>query len=194
LSVRFARFTAESGRSPAVPRVSAAGAFVLAAIAVVILTPLATRPHYDLTPIRSAPLSGLVELQQGMAGVPNHPYVRIVAAIDRLTQPTDEVLILPNAPQLLVFANRPTSGLCFAYLRGVFDSPTWRPMQLARLEQSPPALVVAPRGFFAMKPDEGFRASQPEMYDFLRAHYQPIAFEEGSSAMLLVPTGSSEAL
>jgi hypothetical protein len=193
VSLRFARFRAESGGSAIGSRFGAAGAFLLAAAAVVILTPLAMRPHYDLTPIRGASLSGLAELQRGLAAVPNHPYARIVAAIDRSTKPTDEVLIIPNAPQLLVFANRPASGLCFTYLRGVFDSPTWRSLQLARLEQKPPALVVATQRFFAMTPDEGFRASQPEMYDFLRARYRPITVEEGSGVLLLTPADSPEA-
>jgi hypothetical protein len=43
-----------------------------------------------------------------------------------IMQPGDEVLVLSNAPQLLVFADRPSAGLCYVYLRGIFDAPAWR--------------------------------------------------------------------
>ena len=193
LSVRLARRHDERGRSFFGPRCQMTIAFVLASIAIVLLTPLVTRPDYDLTPLRRNPLAGLAELRQGVAAAPEHPYALIVAAIDGLTKPTDEILIVPNLPQLLVFADRPASGLCFTYMRGVFDSPTWRSLQVARLEQHPPALVVAPQNFFASTYNEGFRASQPEMYEFLRTHYRPTPFEGGSNVLLLVPVGTIEA-
>jgi hypothetical protein len=50
--------------------------------------------------------------------------------------------------------------------------------------------VVTTRQFFAMAPDDGFRASQPEMWEFLRTRYRPVAFEESSRALLLGPSQS----
>lgn len=187
VAIRFARSAARRGRSVLMPSLATTGGFVLAGLTAVALVPLAKLPHPDLPPIRSAPLAGLKELRDGLSAIPNHPLAQVVATIDRLSKPTDEILVVSAEPQLLVFADRPASGLCFVYLRGIFDSPRWRREHLARLEQNPPALVVATRRFFSFGPDEDFRATQPEMYEFLRAHYKVVAVEQTSNFVLLAP-------
>jgi hypothetical protein len=55
------------------------------------------------------------------------------------------------------------------------------------LEKNPPALVVAPADFAELREREGFRGSEPEMYDFLRAHYRTVATHRRAGVILLAP-------
>jgi hypothetical protein len=140
--------------------------------------------------LRTPPLEGLAELRQGMAAAPNHPYALLATTIDRLTKPDEKILILSCSPQLLYFAERAPMGRCLVYQRGLFESAAWRREHRARLEQSPPALVVAPIGFQLLAPDQGFRAGQPEMYDYVLVHYGRVE-ELRSNLMLLARTSNA---
>jgi hypothetical protein len=186
LSLRFARSAAPSHRGAArLGLVAGAGSLAIATLAV--LVPLVKLPHRDLAPLRSNPLSGLAELRAGLRAIPEHPYTEVVSSIDRLTKPNDEVLVVIFAPQLLVFADRPSSGLSFAYQRGLFDSPSWRRERMALLGRNPPALVVAPENFADLRPQDEFRASEPEMYEFLLAHYRVVARQRRAGVIMLAP-------
>jgi len=185
-SVAIRRTRRPSGTSPASTALIAAS-FLLALVSAAALAPIMRQPHVDLAPYGRPALAGLAELRRGLAAVPSHPYAQLVTSIDRLTRPSDRIIVLSYAPQLLVFADRGASGLCVTYQRGLFDSPPWRREHLTQLEQSPPALVVAPTGFWRLGPDEDFRATQPEMYEFLRAHYQTVV-DQRANLMLLAPS------
>ena len=182
LSVRFARSAAVSGPRGRPAWLLVAGASLTALLTTAALLPIALQPHYDLAPLRPAPFSGLAELSEGLSAIPHHPYAEVVGTIERLTGPTDEILVASWAPQLLVFANRPSSGLSFAYQRGIFDSTEWRRERLALLERTPPALVIAPTLF---GPASAFRASEPEMYEFVRAHYRVVALHQAAGMIVL---------
>jgi hypothetical protein len=186
LSLRFARSATADDRGRAAWR-GIAAAWALAIASLTVLVPLAAQRHLDLSPVRSSPFSGLAELRAGLGAIPDHPYTEVVASIGRLTKPSDEVLLAVSAPQLLVFANRPTSGLLFVFHRGIFDSPAWRRERLAMLERKPPALIVAPANFADLRPEEGFRASEPDMYEFVRAHYRVVATQRRAGMIMLAP-------
>ncbi len=182
----------------ATARTSAVAAALLAAVVVVVLTPIVRRPHFDLAPFGRAPLAGLAELARGLDAAPEDPTALLVAAIDRLTTPDQKILILTYSPQLLYFADRGPVGRCLVYQRGLFESPAWRHEHRARIEAHPPALVVAPRGFEYLAIGQGFRAGQPEIYEYVRAHYAPVggevvgeAVETQGELVLLAPTSTA---
>lgn len=153
------------------------------------LLPILRLPHFDLAPYGRPPLAGLQALRLGAAAAPQHPYAQLVQGIDRLTAPPDEILVLVYGPQLLVFAQRPTSGPTVCFQAGLFDSPVWRSRRLAQLQRRPPALVVVPLGFWQFGPDDELRASLPEIYDFVRTHYRQVVDRQGRY-MLLAPDPS----
>jgi hypothetical protein len=172
VAVRFARAErARRGRVTWPARSLIVTTAALAAVTAAALTPIATLPHYDLAPIRDPPFAGLADLRQGLAAVPDHPYTQLIRTIDRVTQPDERILSI-YSPQILLFSHRGPIGLRVTYERGIHDSPYWRQRELARLEESPPPVVVALVNFYQLGPDEGFRASQPEMYEFVRTRYR----------------------
>ena len=172
VALRFARAGhTHVGRVTWPARVFVAASALLAAVTAAALLPIARLPHYDLAPIQDPPFAGIDDLRRGLASVPDHPYARLIAVIQQVTQPDDKILST-YGPQFLLFAHRAPIGYRVTYERGIHDSPAWRRRELARLEESPPPVVVALVNFYQMGPDDGFRASQPEMYDFVRARYR----------------------
>lgn len=161
----------------------------IAFVATAGLYPILIRPNYDLAPFGRAPLAGLRALRQGSAAAPSHPYAQLVDSIQRFSAPDDEVLVLVYGPQLLVFAQRPTSGPTVAFQAGLFDSPAWRRERLALLMRHPPALVVVPMNFWQLGPDDDVRASLPEITDVVRQHYRTVVDRRGRY-MLLAPEPS----
>lgn len=162
-------------------------AVVLIVLTAAALGSLMRAPHVDLAPYGRPALAGLAELRRGLAAVPRHPYAQLVQSIDTATAPSDRIMVLPYRPQLLVFAGRGTSGFRLTYQRGPYESPRWRREHIDQLRRSPPALVVAPASFWQLAPDEELRASQPEMYDYLRTHYQAVV-DQQADLMLLAPS------
>jgi hypothetical protein len=162
-------------------------AVVLIVLTAAALGSLMREPHVDLAPYGRPALAGLAELRRGLAAVPRHPYTQLVRSIDTATAPSDRIMVLPYRPQLLVFAGRGTSGFRLTYQRGPYESPRWRREHIDQLRLSPPALVVAPASFWQLTPDEELRASQPEMYDYLRTHYQTVV-DQQADLMLHAPS------
>jgi hypothetical protein len=183
LTLRLARASPGGGAIRCLPRV----AFVLAAFTTIVLAPIVRLPHHDLAPLGRPPLAGLAELRRGLAAAPDHPYAQLVTTIDRLTAPTDKILITSISPQLFFFAKRAPSGFCLAYQRGLFDSPQWRREHMTGLERDPPALVVAPINLESKYAHLAFAVTQPEMHEYVAAHY-PYVVERRGDLMLLAPS------
>jgi len=173
-----------------VPRVAAIVVTIVAATTAGLgtwgLAPILRQPHYDLAPYGRPPLAGVRGVARGVAAAPEHPYAKLVASIDTLSSPTDEVLVLVFAPQLLVFSARAANGPVVTFQRGLFDSPEWRRERLTALQRNPPALVVVPKGFWTLGATDDLRASVPEIYDFVHEHYDQIVDQRGNF-MLLAP-------
>jgi len=173
VAVRFARAgRARVGHVTWPARLLVATTLTFAAASGAALVPIAKLPDYDLAPIQDPPFAGISDLRRGLASVPDHPYTRLIQTIHQVTQPDDKILAT-YAPQVLLFGHRAPIGYRVTYERGIHDSPFWRQRELARLEEHPPPVVVALRNFYDLGPGDGFRASQPEMYEFIRTRYRP---------------------
>ncbi len=169
-------------RSAALGGTATACAFVV--LATIGLWPILRQPHFDLAPYGRPPLAGMQALGRGVAAAPEHPYAQLVQSIDRLSTPSDEVLVLVYGPQLLVFARRPASGPTVAYQRGLFDAPAWQQERLAQLRRHPPALIVVPNWFWQLGPNDDLRGAMPELYDFVRTNYRQIVDRRGRYVLL----------
>jgi len=138
----------------------------------------------DLAPLSEAHPKRLSALEQGFRGVERDQMAELVDAIRRETAPGDPILIIPSASQLLYFADRPLSGHFIGYAKGKLDSAPWRRRDLDQVRESPPALVVAHRGFTKRRADRGFWERQPELAAFLRARYRRRVYDRNRWVLL----------
>lgn len=130
------------------------------------------------------PLPRYQHLSQGVQAKVDHPVIRLMQAVQRQTQPSDRILVVPLACQLYYFADRPMSGLLNGYTVGNIDSPYWRDRNLKVVQESPPTVVIAQANFFNLPPTDLFRLSQPELYNFLSHNYSKVITQQDGWVLL----------
>jgi hypothetical protein len=95
-----------------------------------------------------------------------------IRAIRHSTQPDDTILDLTNAPLLHVVTGRNGPGYFDVVTPGTFMNPTEERGFIARLEASPPALVLWPSRDFDRMPSRSIQTTAPLLSKWVDEHYQ----------------------
>jgi hypothetical protein len=95
-----------------------------------------------------------------------------IRALRRSTQPDDTVLDLTNAPLLHVVTGRSGPGYFDVVTPGTFMSEAEERDFIARLDASPPALVLWPSRDFDRLPSRSIQATAPLVSEWVTEHYQ----------------------
>jgi hypothetical protein len=112
-----------------------------------------------------------MRLEAGLAEAEG-PVADLIRTIRRETNPDDPIFVVPIAFQVVYFAERPISGYFTGYEKGILDDQRWRALNVRRVHEAPPVLVVAHAGFLNGKADQQFLQRQPELARLLRKRYR----------------------
>jgi hypothetical protein len=131
----------------------------------------------DLEAFSPWPAARYAGLADPLGQADRDPKRTALAAVTRLTHPTDPILAFPIAPQLYALTNRRISGRLHAYYAGVFDSPDACAANLKAVRDDMPALVIVPADF-SLDPQFSSdalalasRRSHMYLEQFIRQHY-----------------------
>lgn len=162
---------------------------VMAAVAylAVLVFPFAGLRHQlrmDLAPPGADVLNRYRALAAGLdAADPANAMAQVARAVQRRTSPSQPILVTPLTPQVYFWADRPMSGLENGYA-GVFSQDIWQQRNLEAVRRSPPALVVADRGFLRGDPSALLKRHNPELYAWLKERYPFVVAESGNFVIL----------
>jgi hypothetical protein len=114
----------------------------------------------------------------------------LVGELRRRTGPEDVVLDLTASSLLHVVAERRGPGGADVILPGTFLDPAEEADFVARLEQRPPVLVVAPIWTFDDRPSRTVPAHSPALWAWLKTRY--VAYGRAGEFLLMRPRPTSD--
>jgi hypothetical protein len=131
-------------------------------------------------------------LTDGALAVPYNYFAMASCYIREHTTEDDTVLSLFNQPQVLFFSARRHAGYPIIYAPGIMTSEKWRRRNLERVVRDNPAFVVTMPGVSIDNRVENLMQNmQPELWDYVLRHYEPVALRLGY-LMILGRSGSGK--
>jgi hypothetical protein len=95
-----------------------------------------------------------------------------IPLIKQRAKPDETILVMFHAPLLYVLAERHSPGYHDVIMPGTFRNPEEEEAFLARIQASPPAVVVWPRLHFDRMKSRGIGESAPQIGRWVRTHYR----------------------
>lgn len=98
----------------------------------------------------------------------------LVPVIQKHAGPDDTILVMTHAPLFYVLTERHSPGYFDVIMPGTFRQPEEEENFLARVQQTPPSVVVWPRQPFDKNRNRGLERTAPLLSAWISDHYRSI--------------------